>query len=137
MGHGGKRNPPGGRPKGRKNNETIAKEVLREQIRAYVAQNLPEMLKAQVASSKGIHFLVVRDKKTGKYIKRVTEDGDLNISSDREVLEIYAKDPSAQAFSYLVDQTVDKAAQPKQEIEVTHKDLGDKIRKAWERAGTR
>ena len=121
-------------PKGYKTAKTISKELAREALRELVIAELGQMTKAQIAHAKGINYLVVRDIKTGKFVKRVIEDEDLIIDDQKEVIEVYAKDPSAQAYAYLLDQAIDKAKNPVQEIEVGIKDLGERIRAARERS---
>lgn len=102
-------------------------------MRQMVSAEIEPMTKAQIANAKGINFLVVRELKTGKFLKRVVEDGDLVIQDDKEIVEVWAKDPSAQAFAYLLDQAIDKAKNPVQEIELGIRDLGDRIKAARER----
>ena len=123
----------GGRPKGSKDPHTLTKELAREALRQLVTAEIGPMTKAQIANAKGINFLVVREIKTGKFVKRVVDDGDLVIQDDKEVVEVWAKDPSAQAYAYLLDQAIDKAKNPVQEIEVGVRDLGDRIKAARER----
>jgi hypothetical protein len=136
MARGGKREGAG-RPKGSKDAQTLNKELAREKLRELVFQHLYPMTESQIASAKGIHYLVVREIKTGKFVKRVIEDEDLIVDDQKEVIEVYAKDPSAQAYSYLLDQAIDKATNPPQVVEVGIRDLGDRIKAARERIGKR
>jgi hypothetical protein len=62
---------------------------LREKVKA----ELDSMVDAQIASDKGIKFLVVRDKGTGRIV-RVTESMiGANLESTEEVIEVWEKDP--------------------------------------------
>lgn len=114
-GHGGAR-PGAGMPKGKITAKTVSKELAREALREVVIAEMAAMAKAQIASAKGIHYLVVREIKTGKFVKRVIEDEDLIVDDTKHIIEVYAKDPSAQAFAYLIDQALDKAKNPVQEV---------------------
>lgn len=111
--HGGKQ---GGRPKGRKNDatiaETIEKEVLREKLRAKVAKALDPMTDAQIDNATGIKHLMLRDPKTGKFERVKDEAGiDTALKSEGEAMWIYTKDPSTQAFTDLMNRTLDKPAE--------------------------
>jgi hypothetical protein len=114
MPRGGKRKGAG-RPKGTtgiKHKSTIRaafdKEVLRQELRDIVRAHLGPMTEAQVANAKGIKFLVLRHAKTGKFIKRIEEGGDIKFDPENEIVEVWAKDPSVQAFTDLMNRTIDK-----------------------------
>lgn len=119
----------GGRPKGSKNKKTqstIDKEILRETARAVIAPHLTQLLEAQIAHAIGLKYLVTRDKKTGKFI-RVTEamarrkakKGDADAPAENEeVIEVWEKDPSVQAFTDLLNRLIDKPAEQPQELKV-------------------
>lgn len=62
----------GGKPKGYKAPQTIEKEIERERVRQLVCAEVEPMTLAQIASAKGIKYLVTRSKASGKFI-RVTE----------------------------------------------------------------
>ena len=123
-------------PKGTKTAKTITKEQARDALRAVVIANMAEMLESQIAASKGIKYLVVREK-SGKFTKLTKDQAGAAIEDGSQILELWEERPSTPAFTDLMDRALDKPAQPKQEIEVGFKDLGDKIRKARERAGSR
>jgi hypothetical protein len=56
--------------------------------------------------------LVARDKKTGKF-RRLTAEAlaSFEEGSDREVIEVWEKDPNVSAFADLLNRTLDKPAE--------------------------
>lgn len=108
----------GGRPKGRKSSSTLTKEAAREALRQIVLAEMRELAEAQIANAKGIKFLVVRQKSSGKFV-RVTEamaklkSGE---ETDHEIIEVWEKDPSVQAFTDLMNRAVDKPAEQEQQV---------------------
>ncbi len=118
--HGGPR-PGSGRPKG-PSAGTISKIEAREMLRRIVMSHLDEMVAAQIANSKGLKYLVVRDKRTGKFV-RMTEAMAKELQgkgvSEHENVEIWEKDPSVQAFSDLLNRALDKPAEQEQQLAVT------------------
>ncbi len=104
--HGGKR-PGAGRPAGSQNALTIAKQVLRERLRAKVAAELEPLIDAQIANARGLKYLVARDPKTGKF-ERIAEG---QVDGER-IIEVWEKDPCVQAFTDLMNRTVDKPIEP-------------------------
>ena len=111
----------GGKPKGHKTAATVEKEALRERIRQRVADSLDPLIDAQLANAKGLKYLVTRDKKTGKFI-RVTEamaKAKQALADNEEIIEVWEKDPSVQAFTDLLNRTVDKPAEQEQTLNVT------------------
>jgi hypothetical protein len=111
--HGGAR-PGAGMPKGHKTAKTIEKEAAREILRDLVKANLQPMVEAQVANAKGIKYLVVRNAKTGKFLRVTEAMAKLKIGKegDEEIIEVWEKDPSVHAFQDLMDRTLDKPSQP-------------------------
>ena len=105
MPRGGKR-PGAGRPKGSKEPKTLEKEEARALLRRIVAANLTPMVEAQVAHAKGLKYLVTRDKAGGKFVK-VTEAMAGALNGD-EIIEVWEKEPSVQAFTDLLNRTIDK-----------------------------
>lgn len=107
----------GGRPRGRKSAGTLEKEAARELTRRLITARLEPLIEAQVANAMGIKFLVVRQKSTGKFV-RVTEamaklkQGE---EADHEIIEVWEKDPSVQAFTDLMNRAIDKPAEPAQD----------------------
>jgi hypothetical protein len=112
--HGGSR-PGSGRPKGTKNPATIEKEAAREAVRQRVLQQLEVLVRAQIAHACGVHYLVVRDTTTGKFL-RVGRKAAEKLNPGEEVIEVWEKDPSVQAFTDLMNRAIGR---PKdQDIEV-------------------
>lgn len=118
--------PRGGRRAGsgrKKGQATLDKEAARELVRQMVYADLAPLLAAQLANAKGLKYLVIRDKKTGKFL-RVTEgmararskDG---LKPDEEVIEVWEKDPSVQAFTDLLNRALDKPKEQELEVKVT------------------
>lgn len=111
----------GGRPKGSKSKHTLEKEAARELLRAKVFAHFDPLLEAQIANAKGLKFLVLREKKSGKFIKRITDtaEGDVKVNPEHEVVEVWAKDPSVQAFTDLMNRALDKPAEQEQAVAVS------------------
>lgn len=115
---------------------SIAKEVLRERARALIAPHLKRLLTAQIAHAEGLKYLVTRDKKTGKFI-RVTEAMAKHKQADaenEEVIEVWEKDPSVQAFTDLMNRLIDKPAEQELSVKVSGElTLTEKIARARQR----
>jgi len=78
------------------------------------------LVSAQMAQAKGLKYLVVRDKKSGKFL-RVTEamakaKADALDEESEEQIEVWEKDPSVQAFSDLMNRAIDKPKEQEQEV---------------------
>lgn len=137
--HGGKR-AGAGKKKGTKWPSTLAKEAAREQVRQFLTAYLPELLTAQLDNSRGIKHLMMRDPKSGKFERVVTNAGDDPAAQEAQIdaalstgnaFWIYTKDPSVQAFTSLMDRALDK---PSEHVELTGKDSGPLeivIKKPW------
>lgn len=72
------------------------------------------MVEAQIAAAQGIKYLVGRAKQGGKFKHLTAEQVQSILSgedSEYEVLELWEKIPSPQAFKELMDQAIDKAPQ--------------------------
>lgn len=102
--------PGSGRPKGRQNQSTIDKAKAREALRAIVIQHMGELVSAQVANAKGLKYLVVRNKKSGKF-ERVSE-AMARLEEGLEHVEIWEKEPSVAAFTDLMNRALDKPVEP-------------------------
>lgn len=131
MPRGGKR-PGAGTKKGRRWASTLEKVLVREETRKYIQQHIPAMLRSQIAHAIGIGHLYTRDKK-GKFsriedetvMERLLSEG----VEDKDYW-IFAKDPSVQAFSDLMDRAIDKPIQP---AKVTGPDDGPvEVRFRWQ-----
>lgn len=114
MPRGGAR-PGAGRKTGFKLPQTIAKEEAREIARRIITKHLDRLIAAQVSNAMGIKYLVVREKASGKF-KRVAENAAAALDPDEEVIEVWEKDPSVQAFTDLMNRALDKPKE--QEIEM-------------------
>lgn len=111
----------GGRPKGALGTHTLDKIAAREQVRKIVTRAMPGLLRAQLAHAQGIGHLYTRDK-LGKFskIEDVHEiDRMLAEGVQGEHYWIFAKDPSVQAFTDLMNRALDKPAEQKIEIDMT------------------
>jgi hypothetical protein len=119
--HGGKRSGAG-KPKGVKWPSTLAKEAARELTRQKITAALEPMIEAQVAHAIGLKYLVARHKTTGKFAK-LTEELATAITEgtnpDYETIEVWAKDPSVQAFTDLMNRAIDKPAEQEQAVAVS------------------
>lgn len=105
----GQRTPGSGKPKGYKAPATLDKLAAREALRQQVTAALCPMTEAQIANAKGIQHFVLRDKH-GKFEKVTSEEAALAAMNNPEaVYEFWTRDPSVHAYSYLVDQALDKA----------------------------
>lgn len=106
-------------PKGKKCRKTLEKEAARELVRQMVTRHIEPMIASQVANAIGIKYLVVRQQSTGKFL-RVTETmAKAKQGQDEEIIEVWEKDPSVQAFSDLLNRAIDKPKEQEQEIKVT------------------
>lgn len=112
-----------GRPKGAKNKATVDKEALREELRTQVRASLAPMVEAQIANAMGIKYLIARVKATGKFVKLTEAQARLKegTESDTEIIEVWEKDPSVQAFTDLMNRTIDMPAKPPEQVNMTVK----------------
>lgn len=131
MPRGGKRKGAG-RPKGTtgiQHKSTFDKELLRQELRDIVRAHLGPMTEAQVANAKGIKFLVLRHATTGKFIKRIEDaSGTLTVDPKHEIVEVWAKDPSVQAFTDLMNRTIDK---PTETVQAEHSGVIELVWRGW------
>jgi len=113
MPRGGAR-PGAGRKKGYKEKGTLEKEEARKVLRAMVTAHLEPMTMAQIAAAKGLKYMVGRSKKGGKF-KHLTEEQVKSIlsgeDSEYDLLEVWDKLPNVQAFTDLINRTLDKPAE--------------------------
>lgn len=102
--------PKVGRPKGRLNDATIDKALAREALRKIVMEHMADMTEAQIANAKGLKYLIVRERNSGKFL-RVTESmAKAKHGENEEIIEVWEKDPSVQAFTDLMNRALDKPA---------------------------
>lgn len=114
MARGGKRDGAG-RPKG---SQTLEKEAMRALVRERVGEKLLPLIDAQISNAIGLHFLVVREKASGKFL-RVGKGRAEKLNPEEEIIEVWDKDPSVQAFTDLLNRTIDKPAEQIQKIELS------------------
>jgi len=98
-------------PKGHKTRKTLDKEAARELLRDLVKAELRPMVEAQIKHAKGISYLVYREAKGGKFTKVTAEAAQSLFERDDVVIEVWEKEPSVQAFTDLLNRTVDKPAE--------------------------
>lgn len=116
--HGGKR-AGAGKPKGHQAKTTLDKLAARELVRVTVVAALVPMLEAQIANATGIKYLVTRHKASGKFIRVTEAMARLKQGQDEEIIEVWEKDPSVQAFTDLLNRCLDKPAEQVQEIKLS------------------
>ena len=130
-GHGGKRTGAG-KPKGTLWPTTIRKQQMREKLLALVEAEVEPIVKAQIANAKGLDHFFLRDEKTKQFVKiddPKTIEVALNCGDEGSYYWIHTKDPSTQAFTALMDRSIDK---PIEQLELTGKDGGPLI-VTWEK----
>ena len=135
MPSGGAR-PNSGPKKGTKygpQKETLSKEAARDALRQIVLTDMRALVGAQLANAKGLAYLVVREKSSGKFL-RVNEIRAKALKTNEEIIEVWEKDPSVQAFTDLMNRALDKPKEQEQEILVSGTlNLDDRIRQARKR----
>lgn len=114
-GRGGAR-PGAGRKKGGKS--LLDKEQARESVRKLVTRQLRPLVEAQIENAKGIKFLMVRAKVSGKFVRVGKSRAEL-LNDDEEIIEVWEKDPSVQAFTDLMNRILDKPKEQEQEFKIT------------------
>jgi hypothetical protein len=115
--HGGSR-PGAGKPKGHQAQTTLDKIAAREFVRQRVTAQLGPLLDAQLANAKGLMYLVTRHKKTGKFVRVTEAMARAKRGKDEEIIEVWEKDPSVHAFTYLLDRALDKPQEQEIAIKV-------------------
>ena len=68
------------------------------------------LIDAQIEQAKGLKYLVVREKSTGRFV-RVSEGmakAKEKLKPNEEVIEVWEKDPSIAAFTDLMNRALDK-----------------------------
>jgi hypothetical protein len=101
----------GGRPKGSKAPHTLEKLAAREAVRVQITAALAPIVEAQIANAIGIKYLVVRQKSTGRFLRRVGATDSKTHDPDTEIIEIHEKDPSVQAAVELFNRALDKVTE--------------------------
>lgn len=116
MPRGGKR-PGAGAPKGNRNGACVDKAKYRQAARDVIGPHMVDVLTAHIANAKGIKYLVVREKISGKFLRV----GEIAAAASEEIIEVWEKDPSIEAAKVLLDRLLDK---PSEHIELTGQDGG-------------
>lgn len=80
-----------------------------------VTAEMAELAKAQFANAKGIKFLMVREKGSGKFLK-VTKDAAEKLDPANEIIEVWEEKPSVEAFKTLMDRALDQPAKPTENL---------------------
>lgn len=114
----------GGRPKGTTGirwKSTIDKEIYRETFRQLVAAEFEPLIRKQIKHAQGIDHFFLRNKKT-KQFEQVKDpvliEAALNSGDEGSYYWIFTKDPSVQAFTDLMNRTLDKPKEQAQEVNV-------------------
>lgn len=115
-GHGGARKGAGKKP-GTKHAATYTKEQAREALRQHVLEEMRELVSAQVSNAKGLKYLVTREKGTGKFIRVTEAMAKAKQGQTEEIIEVWEKDPSVQAFTDLMNRALDKPKEQEQAID--------------------
>lgn len=115
--HGGKRKGAG-KPKGVLWPSTLDKLAAREYVRQKITAALDPILDAHIANAIGRRYLVKRDKRTGKFIGVTEAMAKAELGSDEEIIEVWEKDPSAQASMDLLNRAIDKPKEQEQEVDL-------------------
>ena len=76
------------------------------------------MLEAQLAYAQGLKDPVVRDTKTGKFIRVTEAMAKAKLGQHEEIIEVWEKDPNVPAFTDLMSRALDKPKEQEQEIKV-------------------
>ena len=104
---GGKR-PGAGMPKGKVTQKTLDKEAINLVLREMVAREIGPMIHAQIASAKGVAYMVVREKASGRFL-RVGKGRAERLSPDEEDHRGLGKG-SERAGVYRLDESNDRQA---------------------------
>ena len=119
MPRGGAR-PGTGPKKGSHRVATMKKEQAREALRVIVLARMKRLVSAQISNAEGLKYLVVREKKSGKFL-RVTEamaKAKQGTENEEETIEVWEKDPSVQAFTDLMNRALDKPKEQEQDLNI-------------------
>lgn len=96
--------------------------MAREFVRQKVIASLSDLIEAQIANSKGLKYLVVRNAKTGKFERVTQAQMEALLEPGNEALErveVWEKDPSVQAFTDLLNRALDKPKEQEQDVKVS------------------
>lgn len=130
--------PGAGKPKGHRAQSTLDKIAAREFVRQRVTAQLGPLVDAHLANALGVKYLVTRDIRSGKFV-RVTE-AMARAGKGHELIEVWEKDPSVHAFTYLLDRALDRPQEQEIPIKVKTGDSDARIARllaARKRTGTK
>jgi hypothetical protein len=88
-------------------------------VRVRVTALLEPLIDAQIANALGLKYLVVRDRKTCKFVRVTEAMARLTLGEDEEIIEVWEKDPNVQAFTDLMNRALDKPNEQPQDINLT------------------
>lgn len=101
--------------------EIKRKTLARQALQRIVLAEMRELLAAQIANAKGLRYLVTRDRFSGKFVRvtaeRLAEMEDPEARA--EIVEVWQKEPSIQAFTDLMNRALDKPKEQPTEVEHT------------------
>lgn len=104
----------GGRPKG------FDKVLEHDRLRDMVIARMDRMAQAQISAAEGVSYLMAREKKGGKFVPLTEEMARAIVSGkdkEHEAVEVWEKQPSTQAFVYLIDRVFGR---PTESVEMEH-----------------
>ena len=119
--------PGAGKPKGHRAQSTLDKIAAREFVRQRVTAQLGPLVDAHLANALGISYLVVREKKTGKFLRVTQAMAGAKLKKGEELIEVWEKDPSVHAFTYLLDRALDRPQEQEIPIKVKSGDSDARI----------
>ena len=117
--------PGAGKPKGHRAQSTLDKIAAREFVRQRVTAQLGPLVDAHLANALGISYLVTREKKTGKFVR--VSQAMARVRNGHELIEVWEKDPSVHAFTYLLDRALDRPQEQEIPIKVKSGDSDARI----------
>jgi hypothetical protein len=117
--------PGAGKPKGHRAQSTLDKIAAREFVRQRVTAQLGPLVDAHLANALGISYLVTREKKTGKFVR--VSQAMARVRKGHELIEVWEKDPSVHAFTYLLDRALDRPQEQEIPIKVKSGDSDARI----------
>lgn len=123
-----------GPQKGAKYKPTLTKEAARDALRQIVLKHMDEMVAAQVHAAKGLTVAVMR-RRDGTF-RRIEspEDFDKAVESGAKI-DVHTLAPSTQAFTDLMNRSLDKPAEQTLAIDLTITEtLSTKVDAARKRA---
>ena len=100
--------PGSGPKKGSKFAKTIAREEQAQIYREYAAPFITKIADAQIKAALGISYLIIRDKKTGKFIRVAEASARKKLAAGEERFEVWEVPPSAPMAKDILDRAIGK-----------------------------